>query len=180
MSIGHKERKDEQSCLIAAEAANGKFGGFASTFLFYAQILSQFPNRSEEARDAARMCLRMPLPSIGMTKAQFKKVAVLGQLAEDGDNDEAAMAKLQVFYERIRQQENDEKSTATSAAEVKSPEQEAIDDANVLLDRMALKGDESKWEEVRSEVAAVYRKVGRTDMANFVDPNGASNDLSMQ
>ena len=72
MAITHKAKGDESSSLIAAEAANGKFSGFASSFREYAKLLVSFPNREEEARDAARICLRMALPSIGLDMEHFK------------------------------------------------------------------------------------------------------------
>jgi len=66
MAFQHSKKNDESSSLIAAEANNGKCSGFASTFKFYAELLSSFPNREDETRDAAKVCLCMPLPSIGM------------------------------------------------------------------------------------------------------------------
>jgi hypothetical protein len=50
MARQHYSRGDESSALIAAETANGKLSGFASTFRFYSRLLSSFPNRAEEVR----------------------------------------------------------------------------------------------------------------------------------
>lgn len=168
LALGHAEKGDESSALISAEAANNKISGFASTFLFYAKLLSSFPNRSEESRDAARMCLRIPLPSIGLSEDDFRSVALLGQLAEESDSMEEAMAKLQIMYEKIRDHEQDE--DPRSAAN-KTPEQAALDEANYLLDRAALTG--GKWSEIRPELAKIYKSVGRNDMANFVNPSSS-------
>ena len=165
LAKGHAEKNDESSALISAEAANNKISGFASTFLFYAKLLSTFPNREEEARDAARMCLRLPLPSIGSSMDDFRQVAILGQLADESDSDEEIMAKLQIMYEKIREHEQDEDPRSQAS---KSPEQAALDEANYLLDRVALTG--GKWSEVRPKLAEIYRSVGREDMAKFVDP----------
>ena len=151
--------------MISAEAANNKISGFASTFLFYARLLSSFPNRKEETRDAARICLRLPLPSIGIAIDDFRDVAILGQLAEESDSDEEIMAKLQVMYERIREREQDEDPRSAAA---KSPEQAALDEANYLLDRVALSG--GNWSEVRPKLAQIYKSVGRDDLASFVNP----------
>lgn len=77
MASQHAARGDESSSLIAAETSNGKFTGFGSTFAFYAKLLSSFPNREEEAKDAARMCLRLPISSIGkfvLTRWQLYKL----------------------------------------------------------------------------------------------------------
>lgn len=165
LALGHAEKKDESSSLISAEAANNKISGFASTFLFYAKLLASFNNREEEARDAARMCLRLPLPSIGLSTQDFRDVAILGQIAEKSDSDEEVMAKLQVMYEKIREHEQDEDPRSAAS---KTPEQAALDEANYLLDRVCLSG--GNWSEVRPKLAEMYKSVGRDDMANFVNP----------
>ena len=165
LAMGHAAKKDESSALISAEASSNKISGFASTFLFYARLLSSFSNRKEEVRDAARMCLRMPLPSIGLSINDFRQVAILGQMADESDSDAEMMAKLQIMYEKIREHERDEDPRSQAA---KSPEQAALDEANYLLDRAALTG--GKWSEVRPQLAAIYKSVGRDDMATFVNP----------
>jgi len=169
MSLGHQSRGDESSSLIAAEASNGKFIGFASTFSFYARLLSTFDARDDEARDAARMCLRLPLPSIGFSDEDFTEVAVLGQIADTADSQEEAFAKLQVFFEKMKSKEADEDPPGMGTS--KTQEQMAIDSANTLLDRRAL-GD-ANWNDVRKELAEMYAKVGKDDMALFVDPSRA-------
>lgn len=165
LALGHAAKGDESSALISAEAANNKISGFASTFLFYARLLSSFSNRGEEARDAARMCLRLPLPSIGLSIDDFREVAIYGKIAEESDSDEEVMAKLQVMYEKIREHEKDEDPRAAAS---KTPEQAALDEANYILDRVALTG--GKWGEVRPKLAEIYKSVGRDDMASFVNP----------
>jgi hypothetical protein len=162
---GHAERGDESSSLIAAEAANGKISGFASTFLFYASLLDSFPNRSEETRDAARMCLRMPLPSIGLSAKEFRDVGIYGQIAEKSDTDEEIFAKLQIMYEKMREHENEDPRSANNDM---TPEQKAIDEANYLLDTAALTG--ANWSEIRPKLAEIYKSVGREDIATFVNP----------
>ena len=165
LAKGHAAKNVESSALISAEAANNKISGFASGFLFYARLLASFPNREEETRDAARMCLRLPLPSIGLSVDDFRDVAILGKLAEKTDSDEEIMAKLQIMYEKIREHEQDEDPRSAAS---KTPEQAALDEANYLLDRVALSG--GKWSEVRPKLAEIYKSVGRDDMANFVNP----------
>mmetsp|Transcript_1088 Transcript_1088/g.1589 ORF Transcript_1088/g.1589 Transcript_1088/m.1589 type:complete len:436 (-) Transcript_1088:1126-2433(-) len=166
MSQQHKSRGDESSALIAAEAANGKFPGFGSLFASYAKLMSTLPNREEETRDAARMCLRMPLPSMGMTEEDFAEVSRLAGLADEKDSTEEAMAKLQAMYEKIRKHEQDQNEGESSGI---SPQQEAIEDANHILDTTALSG--SNWSEVRPKLAEIYRSVGKEDMAKFVESN---------
>ena len=166
LALGHAKKEDESSALITAEASNNKISGFASTFLFYAKLLSSFPNRNEESRDAARMCLRMPLPSIGLTMDDFREVAVLGQIAEDADSDAEILPKLQAMYEKMREHETDD--PMSSGSNDMSPEQIALDQANYLLDTAALTG--ANWSEVRPKLAEIYKSVGRDDMADFVNP----------
>lgn len=169
LAQGHARKGDESSALISAEAANNKISGFASSFLFYAKLLNSLPNRSEEARDAARMCLRMPLPSIGLTTEEFRQVAILSRAAEDSDSDEEVMAKLQAMYEKMRQHENDDPRSSNNDM---SPEQRAMEAANYLLDTVAMTG--SKWSEARPKLAEIYKSVGRDDMASFVCPRGVA------
>lgn len=164
MATQHAARGDEQSALIAAEACNRKFSGFGSTFKFQSKLLSSFPSRAEESRDAARMCLRMPLPSIGMTHEDFRELAVLAKLADENDTAEEAMSKLGHMYEKIRQ--HGEKDPA--AQQGMTPEQAAFEEANYLLDNAVLTG--GKWSDLRPKLEKLYRSVGREDMADFVNP----------
>jgi len=166
MAAQHAARGDEQSALIAAEANNGKFNGFGSTFRHQARLLSSFPKREEESRDAARMCLRMPIPSIGMNVDDFREVAELAQLADKNDSDEKALAALKDMYEKIRENDRDEDASSTTGM---TKEQAAIEDANYLLDSVALTG-KGKWSDVRPQLGDIYRSAGRDDMADFVDP----------
>jgi len=166
MSRQHLGRGDEKSSLIAAETCNGKFGGFGSTFAFYAKLLSELPKRGEEARDAARMCLRMPVPSMGLSREDMAVVAGTAKLFDgdgedsDAENVDAAMAKLLEFYEKIRDHEEEDNKGD------KTPQQAATDDANYILDVACLTG--RKYGEVRDEIAEIYRKVGMDDAADFV------------
>ncbi len=170
MAKQHAAREDESSSLIAAEASNGKFTGFASAFRFYAELLHTFPNRADETKDAARVCLRLPLPSIGMNREDFVNVAVLGgfQSSKD-DDDEATLKKMEEMYEKIKtHEEEDEHGKANM-----TKEQMAIEDANKLLDRMVFK-NEIDWKCVRKELGDIYDSAGLDEMALFVDPNRSS------
>ena len=162
MAAEHAARGDEQSALIAAEACNSKFTGFGSTFRDHAKMLASF-DRKEEARDAARMSLRLPLPSIGMTQEDFNEVATLAKLVDDPKAN--ANAALLEMYEKIREHEKEEDPAAQQG---RTPEQMAIDEANYLLDTTTLTG--GKWSEIRPKLDEIYRSVGRDDMADFVNP----------
>ena len=112
------------------------------------------------------MYLRMPLPSIGLSIDDFREAAVLGQLANENDSDEEVLAKIQSMYEKIR--ESEQEDLTTSMSQGKTPEQVAFDDANYILDTVALTG--GSWSEVRPKLAEIYMSVGRDDMASFVNP----------
>lgn len=166
MAQAHAAKGDEQSSLIAAETLNAKVPGFASNFLFYARLLKSFPNREEESRDAARMCLRLPLSTIGLTSDELKAVAILGKICDESDPNQVALQKLKDFYEKMREAERDE-----DPKQGKTPEQIAIDEANRLIDIAAL--ESTAWSEVRPKIAHKFRSIGRDGMANFIDFSGA-------
>ena len=168
MALSHQARGDEQSSLIAAEASNGKFTGFGSTFAFYARLLSTFPSRSEEARDAARMCLRLPIPSAALDVEGFAEIAVLAELATKDDTPEEALAKMRDFYEKVKDVEKEEQGGGEANM---TPEQAAIEAGNELLDQTAFSG--GSWADVRKELAEIYASAGRFDMSNFVNPDRA-------
>ena len=166
MSTQHIGRDDESSALIAAEAANGKFTGFGSTYLSYAKLLASLPKRDEESRDAARICLRLPISSSGMNVDDLKSIAVLAQLTEANSSLEDCLDKMSEMYEKIRESEKEEEGTQSSG---KTPEQIALDEATYLLDRAVL--SQRSWSDVRSELAGIYGDAQREDMAAFVNPN---------
>mmetsp|Transcript_1749 Transcript_1749/g.3743 ORF Transcript_1749/g.3743 Transcript_1749/m.3743 type:complete len:409 (-) Transcript_1749:126-1352(-) len=161
MANQHLSREDEESSLIAAEASNGKFGGFGSTFAFYAKLLGSLPNRGEECRDAARVTLRMPLPSMGLTRKDIVDVAKMTGYASPDDDSEGALVKMIEMYEKIRDHERDDNSND------KSPKQTAMEDANYLLDMACLTGQ--KYGEVRGKIAEIYRGAGMEDDARFTE-----------
>jgi hypothetical protein len=161
MAEQHLARGDEQSSLIAAEAANSKLPGFGSNFRFYAKLLSTFPNREEETRDAARMCLRLPLPTIGMELKDFEEVAVLGQMAKASDSQAVRIEKLKEMYDLLKQVEEEDPQSGKSAKQI------AIEEANSLIDETALAGKD--WSAIRKVLGKILRSANLEDMAKFVD-----------
>jgi hypothetical protein len=158
MAEQHAAKNDEQSSLIAAETLSSKLSGFSSTFLYYAKLLMTFPGRDEEARDAARMCLRLPLHTIGLTIDSFKDVAVIGQLADSSDSVEIALQKLRAFYEKIVESENEPQQMTN--------QQQIMKNITHLIDYTALEG--KRWSKVRPEVSRQLREAGNNGMADFV------------
>lgn len=161
MARQHFKRGDEQSSLIAAEAANGKLSGFGSTFRFYARLLSSFPNREEETRDAARMCLRMPLPTIGLSMSDFEEAAFLGKMVEESATVEQAMEKIKEMYLLLRKVEEEDPHKSG-----KSNVQMAIEEADEVINSVIFEG--KRWTDIRSELGEIYRKVRKDEFATFV------------
>jgi len=167
MAAQHSQRNDESSSLIAAEASNGKLTGFASTFKFYAELLNSFPNREDEAKDAARVCLRMPVPSIGLDIKDVVRVSQMAKLCTENDDVGTAINNLKDMYDKIKKHEQEDDQGKSSM----TPEQMAIEDANEILDRMVFVADEERdWSSVREELGDIYVSAGLDDMAEFVDP----------
>jgi hypothetical protein len=167
MARQHAARGDEQSSLIAAEAANRKLSGFASSFRDYARLLSSFPKRREETRDAARMCLRLPLPTIGQSFDAFREVAVLGQLCGESDTDDMVLAKMKKMYMLIRQADEEDPQQSGKTAT-----QQALEDADHLLNEAIL--DSKDWSTIRPELSALFKSIGRAEMASFVEMQKSS------
>ena len=67
--------------------------------------------------------------------------------------------------ERVAMGEEDPTSRAVRDYE------KAIDEANYLIDTAALTG--ANWSEIRPKLAEIYKSVGRTDIANFVNPSNS-------
>lgn len=186
MANQHAGRGDESSSLIAAEASNGKFAGFGSTFAFYAQLLASFPNRRDEARDAARVCLRLPLSSVALTAtglAEVSRYACLttssATMEDNEDSLEVALRELDAFYEKVKAHEKEQEGSATAGGandSGKTAEQLALDEANYLMDKTSLSCGKTEdgrvaWSSIRKELGDIYAKAGQDDMAVFVDPS---------
>eukprot|EP00559_Dactyliosolen_fragilissimus_P005951 CAMPEP_0184863342 /NCGR_PEP_ID=MMETSP0580-20130426/10546_1 /TAXON_ID=1118495 /ORGANISM="Dactyliosolen fragilissimus" /LENGTH=442 /DNA_ID=CAMNT_0027361619 /DNA_START=15 /DNA_END=1343 /DNA_ORIENTATION=+ len=169
MSAQHAAKNDQSSSLIAAEAANSKFVGFASSFANYAFTLQSFDNRVEEARDAARTCLRLPLPSAVLDEDEWKELAIVALVASETDNVEQAMTQMGLLYEKIRQSEKEQENSSQGTQASMTPEQLAVEEANYLLDRTALNLDRD-WKDIRKKLGVIYSSAGMDDMASFVDP----------
>jgi len=175
MALQHLGRGDDKSALIAAEANNGKFTGFGSTFLFYARLYAKLPNRLDETRDAARVCLRLPLSTAGMTVEELAELAVLAQVANKEDSSEVAMSKLKAYYEKQKELEVKAQSTPSADQSGKTAAQIALDDANALLDRTAMATNgRPQWSAIRSQLAEIYASADQEAMAKFVDPSRAN------
>lgn len=162
MSKDHLKRGDEQSALIAAEAANAKLAGFGSMYSSYARMLKQLPSRDEEARDAARMCLRLPLSTIGMEFEDFREVAVLGQLVDETSSVDDAMIKICEMCSKLK--EVDEKDPQKAE---KSQIQVVFEEADRLMSDAIFK--KQQWGTIRPALGTLFRSAGCNDLASFID-----------
>lgn len=163
----HYQRGDEQSALIAAEASNTKFSGFGSTFRFYSRVLSSLPNRSEECRDAARMCLRMPLYTIGIDYQDLEEVAIFGQMIQTYVDDtmistELVVEKLKTMRELMKSVEAEEDPQTSG----KTPSQIILEEANAILDEAVL--EKKDWKSIRPHLSQHFQLGGKDDLAHFV------------
>jgi hypothetical protein len=170
-----QDRQDEASALIAAETCQAKCSTpMGHHSLFYAQLLSQCPNRAEEARDAARTCLRLPLSTLVDTKLPFMEttpawqdvVVDLGQLTPSSSNDSHAIVRE--WYFKIKQAE----SSQQQQDDDKTPQQRAVERANDILDLAVL--DKTPYRQVREAVADCLREAELWDMADTIYPSNTA------
>ena len=122
-------------------------------------------NRTEETRDAARVCLRLPISTAGMTMHDFRDLSILAGIADTGDSTVIAMEKLQNMYEKIRSAEQQGNGPGLHSGATK--EQVAIQDATYLLDKVAITG--GHWAPIRKDLADIYFNAGCVEMAAFIN-----------
>jgi len=164
MSRQHAAKGDERSSLIAAEASNSKFPGFASTFAYHAKLLNTFPNREDESRDVARICLRLPLYTVALTQEEFCEVSRLARLASSTDTEEEQMFRLREMYENIRRHELEQDEEPG-----KTQRQKLLDEAMYSMDIASLTG--GGWADIRNHLGHIYAEAGLNEFAKFVDPS---------
>ena len=122
-------------------------------------------NRTEETRDAARVCLRLPISTAGMTMHDFRDLSILAGIADTGDSTVIAMEKLQNMYEKIRSAEQQGNGPGLDSGATK--EQVAIQDATYLLDKVAITG--GHWAPISKDLADIYFNAGCVEMAAFIN-----------
>ena len=148
----HEAKKDTQSALITCERAAQVHPGWGRAHAFHARYLKSL-GRENEARDAARFCLQMPLWTIG----RRSDVQDMGKLS--GYQDQDSLGKIyRRLYEDRREKE---------IQEGKAPEQVALDRAAYLLDVCVAEGWES-WEAAKYPLGELYDEAGLHDIATFI------------
>mmetsp|Transcript_7094 Transcript_7094/g.12149 ORF Transcript_7094/g.12149 Transcript_7094/m.12149 type:complete len:362 (+) Transcript_7094:136-1221(+) len=160
LSHRHLAKGDQVSALVASEwqSRNDFFPGWARPYEFASELFTQL-NRGEEARDMARVALRLPWWSLQKSFAEVQRVAHLeGKTPEEVryllSEEAASAAQAQSVGARASQ------------PETKSQQQLGLEKAASLLD-MAAAG-QGDYDSVRPELGEAYLQAGLSDVAGFV------------
>ena len=102
---------------------------------------------------------------MGLTREDFAEVSGLAGLVDKGANTDEALAKMGIMYEKIRKHEMEDDSKKTK-------EEVMMEEAKFLMDSTAL--GNGQWGSIRGRLADIYDELGKTDLANFVDPTRSS------
>ncbi|KAG1677762.1 hypothetical protein FOA52_001074 [Chlamydomonas sp. UWO 241] len=156
----HLAKGDVTSALVTSEwyMRNDHFPGFARPYEFASELLAGLGKRGEEARDLARVALRLPWWTL-----------------ENGYAAAVATGQLEGTPAEVRYNLSDEAQARAQAKlskgvdfkEPKTPQEVALDKAAELLDMVAA-GAEPSYDAVRERLAEQYTKAGLSDVANFI------------
>jgi hypothetical protein len=158
LAAAHLAKGDLMSALITGEwyMRQGRFPGWGRPFEFNVTMLKA-AGRSEEARDVARIALRMPWWSLQEGFTMVRDAAGMS-----GD----AAAVRAALDEQDRMADGGVLEKTMHISNSKSERQVLMEEAEHLMNRAA--AGECGWEAVRGGVAATYREAGLSDVANFV------------
>lgn len=159
LSQSHIQKGDTTSALVASEwyMRNGYFPGWARPYEFAGELLTSL-DRGEEARDMARVALRLPWWSLS---GSFEEVARMGKMT--GTPEEVRYA----LSEEAQAAAQAQVSKMPQPKEQKSSAEVALDRANMLMDMVAA-GQEPSYESIRAELAKAYNEAGLRDVSNFI------------
>ncbi|KAK9809015.1 hypothetical protein WJX72_007933 [[Myrmecia] bisecta] len=156
LMANHLSKGDTMSALITGEwyMRSKHFPGWARPFEANA-LLFQDINRMEEARDTARIALRMPWWTL---LTGFQKIRDLAELSGDADAVANALSE----------------ETAAASGPVpggniisKDAKQLALEKADRTMNRSAA-GSTADWDSIRGQLADEYRAAGLSDVAEFI------------
>ncbi|GAX75565.1 hypothetical protein CEUSTIGMA_g3008.t1 [Chlamydomonas eustigma] len=160
LSLGHMSRGDNTSALVASEwyMRNNHFNGWARPYEFAAELFTKLGKRQEEARDMARVALRLPWWTLEGSYEAARDMGMLsGSPREVRYNlSEEAAAAAQATM-----------SQGVSFREPKPPQAASLDKAAELLD-MVVAGEEPSYDGIRERLAQAYSEAGLKDVANFI------------
>ncbi|PSC67647.1 Cyclin delta-3 isoform 1 [Micractinium conductrix] len=149
----HLDKGDQMSALITGEwyMRNTFFPGWGRPYEFNSQLLARV-GRGEEARDVARIALRMPWWSFVDGFAGMRDAATLSG------------GTIEI---RAAMDEQDEMSNMPGMkTAVKTEKQQQMEEADWLMNAVA--AGEKGWDEVRGGVAERYAAAGLTEVADFI------------
>ncbi|GLI66125.1 hypothetical protein VaNZ11_009855 [Volvox africanus] len=158
LALAHLSRSDPTSAMVAAEwyMRGNHFPGWGRPYEFASEVYGNL-GRHEEARDMARMSLRLPWWTL---RAPFAAVATT--------------AALPVDAERVMYLLSEEAAAAASATvnrfnyrEPKTTKQLALERANSLMNRVVA-GDLISYDDIRAPLTEAYQEAGLSDVANFI------------
>lgn len=163
LAMGHLKRGDTTSALVASEwyMRNNHFPGWARPYEFAAELFVKIGKRDEEARDMARVALRLPWWTLTHGFEAMRSVALLSGSPEEvryNLSEEAAAAQHAKMNQGVK----------LSPSEPKTPQMMSVEKANELMDMVAA-GSESSYDAVRDKISKYYREGGLNDIANFID-----------
>ena len=153
----HFSRGDDMSALITVDwySRRDHFPGWGRPYDHAASVLAD-RSRSEEARDAARVALRMPWWTL---QRPFAAVAAAAGLAGDAGSVRAALAAA------------DAGAGGLPPTELRSDAQRTLDAAGAALDDAVAAGEGeggADWGRAAAAAAALLRDAGLADAADFV------------
>ncbi|KAK9818753.1 hypothetical protein WJX74_009152 [Apatococcus lobatus] len=151
----HLRNEDLYSGLITSEwyMRPSHFPGWGRPFEFNAQLLRAL-QRDEEARDSARIALRMPWWTLG---SGFETVR--------------SLAKLHGDHAAVTHALSEANMTASGPLPPgvtlgKEPDLAAMDKTNEIMNKVA--ASEATWDAIRPALAEQYREAGQSGIADFV------------
>lgn len=159
LAAGHLLRNDQTSAMVASEwyMRSNHFPGWGRPYEYAAELFGQL-KRHEEARDFARVALRLPWWTL---RAPLAEVQAVAQLEGDAD--------------RVMYLLSEEAAAAASATvnkfnykQPKTTQQLALERAAALMNKAAA-GALPSYVAIRSDLAAAYREAGLSDVANFIN-----------
>ncbi|KAK9864929.1 hypothetical protein WJX84_001472 [Apatococcus fuscideae] len=151
----HLRKEDLYSGLITSEwyMRPSHFPGWGRPFEFNAQLLRAM-HRDEEARDSARIAMRMPWWTLG---SGFETVRSLAKL----EGDHAA-----VTYALSEANMTASGPLPPGITLGKEPDLAAMDKTNEIMNKVA--ASEATWDAIRPALAEQYREAGQSGVADFV------------
>lgn len=153
LALAHLAKGDQMSALITGEwyMRNSHFPGWGRPYEFNSQLMARV-GRAEEARDVARLSLRLPWWSFADGFAAMRDTAEMS----------GGVAAI-----RQAMEEQDEMSNMPGMKTViKTEKQQEMEEADWLMNTAA--AGEASWDDIRSAVADRYAAAGLREVADFI------------